>query len=185
MATHSSVFAWRIPGQGEPGGLPSMQSHSVRQDWSDLAAAAAAAVVSDSLWPHRLQHDRFLCPPLSPGLHLNSNSYQLSQWCYLSISSSTIPLSFCLQSFPGSGSFPMSQFFASSGQSIGVFSFSISLSNEYSGLISLRIDWFDLLAVQSTLKSLLQHHSSKASIFVTQLSLWSSSHIHTWLLEKL
>ena len=70
----------------------------------------------------------------------------------------------------------MSQFFASSGQSVGVFSFSISLSNEYSGLISLRIDWFDLLAVQSTLKSLLQHHSSKASIlqhsafFMVQLS---------------
>ena len=63
------------------------------------------------------------------------------------------------------------------------FSFSISPSNEYSGLISFRIDWFDLLAVQGTLKSLLQHHSSKASI-LTQPSLWFNSHIHTWLLEK-
>ena len=63
------------------------------------------------------------------------------------------------------------------------FSFSISLSSKSSVLISFRIDWFDL-AVQGTLKSLLQHHSSKASIFNTQLSLWSSSHIHTWLLEK-
>ena len=62
------------------------------------------------------------------------------------------------------------------------FSFSISPSNEYSGLISFRIDWFDLLAVQGTLKSFLQLHSSKASIL--QPSLWSSSHIHTWLLEK-
>ena len=72
--------------------------------------------------------------------------------------------------------FPMSQFFNSGGQSIWSFSFSISPSNEYSGLISFRMDWFDLLAVQGTLKSLLQHHSSKASIlwhsafFMVQLS---------------
>ena len=64
------------------------------------------------------------------------------------------------------------------------FSFRISPSNEYSGLISFMMDWLDFLAVQGTLKSLLQHHSSKASIFDTQLSLWSNSHIHTWLLEK-
>ena len=59
------------------------------------------------------------------------------------------------------------------------FSFSISPSSEYSGLISFRVDWFDLLAVQVTLKSLLQHHSSKASILGAQLALWFSSHIHT------
>ena len=64
------------------------------------------------------------------------------------------------------------------------WSFSISPSNEYSGLISFRTDWFDLLAVQGTLKSLIQHHSSKHQFFGTQLSLWSSSHICTWLLEK-
>ena len=64
------------------------------------------------------------------------------------------------------------------------FSFSISPSNEYSGLISFRIDWLDLLAVQGTLKRLLQHHSSKASILGAPLFLWSNSHIHTWLLEK-
>ena len=64
------------------------------------------------------------------------------------------------------------------------FSFSISPSNEYSGLISFRIDWFDLLAVQGTLKSLLKHHSSKHQFFSSQLSLWFNSHIHTWLLEK-
>ena len=64
--------------------------------------------------------------------------------------------------------------------------FSISPSNEYSGLITFRIDWFDLLAVQGTLKSLLQHHSSKASMpqFGAQPCWWSNSHIHTWLLEK-
>jgi len=64
------------------------------------------------------------------------------------------------------------------------FSLSISPSNEYSGLISFRIDWFDLLAVQRTLKTLLQHHNSKAQFFGAQLSLWSNSHIHTWLLEN-
>ena len=80
-----------------------------------------------------------------------------------------VPFSSCLQSFPASGSILMSQFFTSGGQSIGSFSFSISTSNEYSGLISFRMDWFDLLAVQGTLESLLQHHSSKASI------LWRSA----------
>ena len=74
------------------------------------------------------------------------------------------PLLLLLSIFPASGSFPMSRFFASCGQSVGSFSFCISPSNEYSGLISFRIVWFDLLAVQGTLKSLIQHHSSKASI---------------------
>ena len=64
------------------------------------------------------------------------------------------------------------------------FSFSISPSNEYSGLISFRIDWFDLLAVQGTLKSRLQHYIQKDQLFGAQPSLWSNSHIHTWLLEK-
>ena len=86
-------------------------------------------------------------------------------WCHPTISSSIFPFSSCLQSFPASGFFPMSQFFTSGGQIIG-FSLSISPSNEYSGLISFRIDWLDLLAVQGTLKSLLQHHSSKASILL-------------------
>ena len=79
------------------------------------------------------------------------------------LSFSIVPFS-QLQSFPASGSFPMSQFFASGGRSVGSFSFSISPSNEYSGLISFRMDWLDLLAVEGSLKSLLQHHSSKASI---------------------
>ena len=70
----------------------------------------------------------------------------------------------CLQSFPPSGSFPMSQFFPSGGHSIGVSASAFSPSNEYSGLISFRMDWLDLLADQVTLKSLLRHHSSKASI---------------------
>ena len=88
----------------------------------------------------------------------------------------SLPLLLLLSAFPASGSFPVSQFFTSGGQSIGVFSFSISPSNEYSGLISLRMDWLDLLVVQGTPKSLLQHHSSKASVlqgsafFIVQFS---------------
>ena len=90
-------------------------------------------------------------------------------------SSSVVPFSSCLQSFPASGSFLRSQFFTSGGQSCN-FNFSISPSNEYSGLISFKIDWLDFLAVQGTLKNLLQHHSSKASIlrcsafFIVQFS---------------
>ena len=111
-----------------------------------------------------LQYGRLLCPPLSPGVC--SNSCPLSWWCYLTISSSATPFTFYLQSFTASGSFSVSQLFASGAQSIGSFSFSSSPSNEYSGLISFGIDWFDILAVQRTLKSLLQHHFSKASILL-------------------
>ena len=109
MATHSSVLAWRIPGMGEPGGLPSLGSHRVRHDGSDLAAVAAEAL--------RLRWPKY--------------------WS---------------------------------------FSLSISPSSKYSGLISFRMDWLHLLTVQGTLKSLLQHHSSKASVlwlsafFIVQLS---------------
>ena len=91
--------------------------------------------------------------------------------------SSVVPFSSCLQSFPASRSFPMSQFFTS-GFFFQYWSFSLNISpsNEYSGLISFRMDWLDLLAVQGTLKSLLQHHNSKASVlqcsafFTVQLS---------------
>ena len=107
------------------------------------------------------------CPSPPPGVY--SNSSPVSRWCHPTISSSVVPFSSCPQFFPASGSFPMSQLFASGGQSVGVsasvsVSFSISPSNEHLGLISFRMDWLDLLAVQGTLKSLLQQHSSKVSI---------------------
>ena len=85
--------------------------------------------------------------------------------CHLTISSSANPFFSSPQSFPASASFPVSLLFASSGQKYQSVSFSISPSNVYSGLTSLRIDRCDLLAVQGTLKSLLQHHNSKASVF--------------------
>ena len=120
------------------------------------------SVVSDSSQPHGPQHARPTCPSPTPRVYPNLRP--LSRWCHPTISSSVVPFSSCLQSFPASGSFQKSQFFASSSQSIKRFSFNISPSKEHSRLISFRMDWLDLLAVQGTLKSLLQHHSSKASI---------------------
>ena len=129
--------------------------------------------MSDSLWTHGLQHARPPCP--SPTPRACSNSCPLSQWCYLNISSSASPLSCCLQSFPASV-FSNEWTLYIKWPKYWSFSFSISPSIEYSGLISFRIDWFDLPAVQRTLKSLLQHHNLKASslrcsaFFVVQLS---------------
>ena len=132
------------------------------------------SVLSNSLWPRGLQHVRNPCPSPTPGVY--PNSCPLSRWCHPTISSSVIPFSSCFQSFPTSGSFPKSQLFAWGGQSTGVSASSISPSNEHPGLISFRMDWLDLLVVQGTLRSLLQHYSSKASIllhsafFIVQLS---------------
>ena len=129
------------------------------------------SVLSDSLQSHGLQHARLPCPLSSPGAC--SNPCPLSLWCHPTISSSVIPFSSCLQSFPASGSFPMSVLRI---RWPNYWSFIFSPSSEYLELISFRMDWFDLLAVQGTLKSLLQHHSSKTSIlwhsafFMVQLS---------------
>ena len=109
-----------------------------------------------------LQHTRLLCLTLSP--RVCSNSCPLSQWCYLINASSASTFSFCLQSFPASESFSKSQL-STRWPKYCSFSFNISPSNEYSGLISFMIDWFDVLAIQGTLKSLLQHHSSKVSVW--------------------
>ena len=113
-------------------------------------------------------------PSLTPGVY--SNSCPLSWWCHPTISSSVVPFSSHLQSFPASGSFPMSQFFPSGGQSIGASASASLLPVNIPDWFSFRMDWLDLLAVQGILKSLLQHHSSKASIlqcsafFIPQLS---------------
>ena len=120
----------------------------------------SCSVVSKSLRPHESLHARPPCPSPTPGIH--PNSCPLSRWCHPAISSSVVPFFSCPQSFPASGSFQMSQLFTSGGQSIGI-SASASSFHEYSGLISFRMDWLNLLAVQGTLKSLLQQHSSKAS----------------------
>ena len=130
--------------------------------WEYLSVQFSRSVVSNSLRPHGLQHTRLPCPSPTPGVHPNSCS--LSRRCHPAISPSVVPFSSCLQPFPASGSFLMS-ILCIRWPKYWSFSFSSSPSNEYSGLFSFGIDWFDLLAVQGTLKSLLQHHSLKASIF--------------------
>ena len=144
--------------------------------WSESAICIHISPFFSHVWPFVtpwLPHTRPPCP--SPSPRACSDSCPLSQWCHLTISSSVLAFSSCLQSFPASGSFPKSQFFIM-WPKYWSFNFRLSPSNEYSGLISFRMDWLDLLAVQGTLKSLLQHHSSKASIlqrsafFMVQLS---------------
>ena len=110
----------------------------------------------NSLWPHGLQHAKPCCP--SPSPKVCSSSCLLYQWCHPAISSSDIPFSSCIRVFSSEWALltRWPKYWSSS--------FSISPSNDYSGLISFRIDWFDLPAVQGTLKCLLQHDSSKASI---------------------
>ena len=140
------------------------------------------SLTSNPLHPHGLQHPRPPCP--SPTPRACSNSCPSSRWCHPIISSSVIPFSSCLQSFPASGSFPISQFFASDGQSIGTSASTWVLPMNLQ-------DWFPLgwtgwISLQS--KGLSRVFSNitvqKHQFFSTQLSLWSSSHIHTWLLKK-
>ena len=121
------------------------------------------SVMSNSLQPHGLQHTRLPCPSPTPRAY--SNSCPSRRWYHPTISSSVIPFS-CLQSFPASVSFPLSWLFASGGQSIGALTSASDLSMNIQ-LIFLKIIWFDLLT--GTLKSLLQHHSTKASV------LWCSA----------
>ena len=145
--------------------------------WLDLIKFSSVqfsrSVVSDSLWPHGLQHARPPCPLPTPRVY--PNTCPLSRWCHPTISSSVILFSFCLQSFPASGSFPMSQLFTSGGQSSGVSASTSVLpmnTQDWSPL-----EWTGWISLQSKeLSSLLHHHSSKASVvqcsafFTVQLS---------------
>ena len=170
MATHSSILAWRIP-MDRGARWATVYRATKSQTWLThnthtyivqfSSVQFNCSVVSYYLWPHGLQHARPPCP--SPTARVYSNSSLLSRWCHPTISSSVVPFFSCLQSFPASGSVQMSQLFASGGQSIGV---SASTS-----VLPVNIqDWFPLgwtgwISLQSKgLKSLLQHHSSKASI---------------------
>ena len=143
--------------------------------WPFSSIQFSCSVMSNSLQPHGLQHSRPPCPSPTPGVY--SNSCPLSWWCHVSTSSSVIPFSSHLQSFPASGSFQMSQFFTSKCWD---FSFSISPSNEYSGLFSFRIDCPRSPCCPRDSQETSPRHSSKASIlqcsafFIVQLS-----HIHT------
>ena len=140
------------------------------------------SVMSNSLRSHRLQHVRLPCP--SPSSGACSNSCPLSQWCHPTISSSVVPFSSCLQSFPASGSFPMSWLFASGGKSIGASASASDLPMNIQ-------DWFPLgltglISLQSKELSRVFPSTTvgKDQFFGTQPFSWSNFHIHTWLLEK-
>ena len=133
------------------------------------------SVVPDSLWLHESQHTRPPCPSTTPRIH--SDSHPSSQWCHPA-SSLLAPNPSQNQSFSYESNLPMRW------PKYWSFSLSIIPSTEIPGLISFRMDRLDLLAVQGTLKTLLQHHSSKHQFFSTQPSSQSNSHIHTWPQEK-
>ena len=158
--------------------LPVIQFSSVQFS----SVQFSRSVVSDSLRPRGLQHARPPCPSPTPGVY--SNSCPLSRWCPPTISSSVVPFSSCPKSFPASGSFQMSQLFASGGQSIEVSaSTSAPPMNTQDSPPLERTSWISLLS-----KGLSRVFSNttvqKRQFFSAQLSLLSNSHIHTWLLEK-
>ena len=138
--------------------------------------------MSKSLWPHWLQHARLPCP--SPSPRACSSSCPLSRWCHPTTSSSVVPFSSCPQSVPASGSFQVSQFFASSGQSIGTLVSASDLPvniqdwlpSGLTGLISLLFKGLSRIFSSTIVR--------KSQFLSTQPSSWSSFHIHTWLLEK-
>ena len=150
--------------------------------------------MSDSLRPHGLQHARLPCPSPTPRIY--SNSCPLSQWCHPTISSSVVPFSSCSQSFPASRSLPMSQFFESGGQSIGVSASTSVLPMNIqdwfplglNGWISLQCKRLSRVWISLQCKRLSRVFSNitvlKHQFFSSQLSLWSNSHIHTWVVEK-
>jgi len=157
------------------------------------SAQFSHSVVCDSLWHHGLQHARPPCPSATPGAC--SNSHLLSRWCHPAISSSVILFSSCPQSFPASGSFPMSQFFTSGGQRIGVSASTSVLAMNiqewfplgWTGCISLQSKGLSRV-FSSSKASLLQRSAffmvQKHPFFSAQLSSWSNSHIHTQGLGK-
>ena len=138
-----------------------------KQDWETRlsfhsSSCCSVTVMPDSLWPHGLQHARFPCPSLSPGVC--SNSHPSSQWCHPTISSSLIALSSCPQLFPVWGSFPMNCLFASGGQSVGTSASASILPMNIQDWSSLGLTGWISLLLKGLFNSLLQHHSWKASI---------------------
>ena len=148
---------------------------------STLTSCCSVLKSCETLRPQRLQHTRLLCPLLTPGVYPNSRS--LNQWCYLTISSSATPFSFSLPSFPASESFSMSQPFISGGQSIGASASATVLPVNIWGWFSLRLTGL-ILQFEGLSRVFSSTTSQKHQFFSTQLSLWSNSHIHTWLSEK-
>ena len=138
--------------------------------------------MSNYLWPNELQHARLSCPSLSPGVC--PNSCPLSQWCHPTISPSVTLFFFCLQSFLSLGSFPVSWLFSSGGQSIRVSISASVLPMNIQGWFPLRLTSLNSLLSKALSKVFSSATLQKHQFYGTLSSLWSKSHIHTWLLEK-
>ena len=134
--------------------------------------------MSNSLQPHGLQHARFPCP--SPTLRACSNLCPLSRWCHPTISSSVIPFSSCLQTFPASGSFPVSHFFASGGQSIGASASALVLSRNIQGCFPLGLTSLISLQPKGLSRVFSNTTVQKHQFFGTQFSLWSYRQLQAW-----
>ena len=183
--------------------IPNLQSDLLKifqqlcmSTWWPRMATSHASILSNTLgcqFSSVAQSHSTLCNPMDcsiPGFPVHHQLPEHAQTHVHRVGDATQPLILCrplllLPSiFPSIRVFSNESAFLTTWPKCWSFSFSISTSNEYSGLISFRIDWFDLLTVQGTLKSLLQHHSTKPSIIWHSASLWSNSHIQTWTLEK-
>ena len=176
---HHCAQGWRTMVKNLEGQTPST-TESRGHVQCLISVQFSRSVMSKSLQPHGVQQDRLFCPSRTP--RACSNSCPSSQWCYPTILSSVVPFSSCLQSFPASGSFQMSQFFTSGGPSIGVSaSFLPKKSQGWSPS-----EWTDWISLQSKGLSRVFSNTTvqKHKFFGAQLSLWANSHIHTWLLEK-
>ena len=178
------TYFWRV--NKLPGGNHTFPAE-LQVEFTDIEPSLkslqlSCSVKSDSLRPHGLQHARLPCR--LPIFGACSNSCPSNHWCHPTTSSSVVPFSSCLQSFPASGSFPMSQFFASGGQSIGTLASASVLPMNIQDWFPL--GWTGLISLKSKGLSRVFYNSTvqKHQFFSTQLSFWSNSHIHTWLLEK-
>ena len=143
----------------------------------------SCSVVSNSLQPHGLQHARLPWPSPTPGAC--SNSCPLNWWCHPTILSSVVPFPSCLQSFPASGSLPMSWLFVLGGQSVGASASASVLPMNIQGWFSLGLTGLNSLWSKGLSRVFSNASVQKHQFFSTQPSLWSNSHIHTWLLEKI
>ena len=189
----TSIY-WRLQFLQEAFSLPSVGSSTtttlgsfrLRDDKGSLPFTNPSliqfshSVMPDSLWLHRLQHTKLPCPTSAPGAC--SNSYPLSRGGHPTILSFVICFSSCLQSSPTSGSFPINQLFASGAQNIGAAASASVLPKSIQGLF--KTDWFHLLAVQGLSAVFSSTTVRKRWFFGALPSLLSSSHIHTWLLQR-
>ena len=166
------------------GNLKSYKRHHSINYWKQVAPSVqfSHSVVSDSLQRHEPQHTRPPCPSPTPGVH--PNPCPLSRWCHPANSSSVVPFSSCPQSFPASGSFPMSQLFTSGSQSTGVSASASVLPMNIQGWFPL--GWTSLISLLSKRLSRVFSNTTvqKHQFFGTELSSQSYSHIHMWPLEK-